>query len=355
MRRSSRSASASGGCAPAATTVAPGLRARVVDQLKHTLLTLVVEPLAVVDRDDRARARRRRARRDGADRERLGQRIGAEHARRADQRLQQVALAATRLAPQVDQRRASQCRALAQQAHLRQHLAVVADHEVLERRRFDAMQVERDLVHGGPHAGVGRAACAGRHLGGPTDGWRGCLRGCLRGQRRGPPAAGAPVLAPAARGCPAVLAAPAAPRNSLRSLRELRSDSRGESEVRGALRAPAGTAALLGCAQARPRRAARAFADSVAVCPAGTPIVAATPVAGTAPATGAVRVFAPNTVAMCLVTTSVLSTNVPTPAPLSLWTPSTCPERQAGAGRGKGAGQGRTRAARRGRGSGGDV
>ena len=92
-----------------------------------------------------------------------------------------------------------------------------------------------------------------------------------RGQRRGPLAAGAPVLAPAARGCPAMLTAPAAPRNSLRSLRELRSDNRGESEVRGALRAPAGTAALLGCAQARPRRAARAFAVTVAVFVVYTP------------------------------------------------------------------------------------
>src|SRR5690606_15813384 len=73
-----------------------------------------------------------------------------------------------------------------------------------------------------------------------------------------------------------MLAMPAPPRNSLRSLRELRSDSRGESEVRSALRARAGTAALLGCAQARPRReqvprvrspgrpVTRAFADSVA-------------------------------------------------------------------------------------------
>jgi hypothetical protein len=69
-----------------------------------------------------------------------------------------------------------------------------------------------------------------------------------------------------------VLAPPAAPRNSLRSLRELRSDSRGESEVRGALRAPAGTAALLGCAQARPRRAARAFAVNVVVRAVNVPV-----------------------------------------------------------------------------------
>jgi len=57
-----------------------------------------------------------------------------------------------------------------------------------------------------------------------------------------------------------MLAAPAPPRNSLRSLRELRSNSRGESEGRSALRARAGTAALLGCARARRRRARRAFA-----------------------------------------------------------------------------------------------
>ncbi len=85
------------------------------------------------------------------------------------------------------------------------------------------------------------------------------------GQRRGPPAAGVPVLAPAARGCPAMLATPAPRRNSLCGLRPLRSDSRRESEVRRALRARAGAAALLGCAQARPRRAARAFAVTVAV------------------------------------------------------------------------------------------
>src|SRR5690606_8629160 len=66
-----------------------------------------------------------------------------------------------------------------------------------------------------------------------------------------------PALAPASRGCPAMLAVPAPPRNSLRSLRELRSDSRGESEVRSALRARAGTAALLGCAQARRQRTAQ--------------------------------------------------------------------------------------------------
>mgnify|MGYP003373225216 CR=1 FL=1 len=105
-----------------------------------------------------------------------------------------------------------------------------------------------------------------RNLARPRLRRRGQRRGQRGVRRRGPPAAGVPVLAPAARGCPAVLAAPAAPRNSLRSLRELRSDNRGESEVRGALRAPAGTAALLGCAQARRQRAARAFADTVATC-----------------------------------------------------------------------------------------
>src|SRR5690606_1791377 len=52
--------------------------------------------------------------------------------------------------------------------------------------------------------------------------------------------------------------------NSLRSLRELRSNNRGESEGRSALRARAGTAALLGCARARRQRTARAFADTVA-------------------------------------------------------------------------------------------
>src|SRR5690606_42164615 len=51
-----------------------------------------------------------------------------------------------------------------------------------------------------------------------------------------------------------MLAMPAPPRNSLRSLRELRSNNRGEPEERGALRARAGTAALLGCAQAHRRR-----------------------------------------------------------------------------------------------------
>ena len=74
-----------------------------------------------------------------------------------------------------------------------------------------------------------------------------------------------------------MLAAPAAPRNSLRSLRELRSDNRGESEVRGALRAPAGTAALLGCAQARRQRAARAFARSAAALAANFPVAIRTP------------------------------------------------------------------------------
>jgi len=49
-----------------------------------------------------------------------------------------------------------------------------------------------------------------------------------------------------------MLAPPAPPRSSLRSLRELRSDSRGESEVRSALRARAGTAALLGGARGAP-------------------------------------------------------------------------------------------------------
>src|SRR5690606_21646958 len=61
------------------------------------------------------------------------------------------------------------------------------------------------------------------------------------------------------------------PRNSLRSLRELRSDNRGESDKRSALRARAGTAALLGCAQARRRRAAHAFADTVAALEANVP------------------------------------------------------------------------------------
>src|SRR5690606_9382187 len=61
-----------------------------------------------------------------------------------------------------------------------------------------------------------------------------------------------------------MLAMPAPPRNSLRSLRELRSDSRGESDERCALRARADTAALLGCAQARRRRAACAVARAAA-------------------------------------------------------------------------------------------
>src|SRR5690606_41551891 len=49
-----------------------------------------------------------------------------------------------------------------------------------------------------------------------------------------------------------MLAVPAPPRNSLRSLCELRSDNRGESDERSALRARAGTAALLGFAQGAP-------------------------------------------------------------------------------------------------------
>ncbi|HQY27875.1 MAG TPA: hypothetical protein PK787_03725, partial [Burkholderiaceae bacterium] len=79
-----------------------------------------------------------------------------------------------------------------------------------------------------------------------------------------------------------MLAAPAPPRNSLRELRSLRSDNRGESEVRSALRARAGTAALLGCARARrqpaARTAARTFADSVvALSSTGLTTVASTP------------------------------------------------------------------------------
>jgi len=55
-------------------------------------------------------------------------------------------------------------------------------------------------------------------------------------------------------------------RNSLRSLRELRSDKAPrEWSTKRAARA-AGAAALLGCAQARRPRAARAFADTVVPC-----------------------------------------------------------------------------------------
>jgi len=60
-------------------------------------------------------------------------------------------------------------------------------------------------------------------------------------------------------------------RNSLRSLRELRSDrAPREWSTKRAARA-AGAAALLGCAQARRPRAARAFADTVAACAGNGP------------------------------------------------------------------------------------
>ncbi|MCL4775465.1 MAG: hypothetical protein KJZ98_16120, partial [Burkholderiaceae bacterium] len=54
-------------------------------------------------------------------------------------------------------------------------------------------------------------------------------------------------------------------RNSLRSLRELRSDNRRESDERCALRAPPVRLRFSAAHKARPRRTARAFADAVAV------------------------------------------------------------------------------------------
>src|SRR5690606_10683143 len=122
-----------------------------------------------------------------------------------------------------------------------------------ERRRLDAVQVQRQLVHVAPRR------CVGRHLGAP---WHAAV--CARKGAGCPPRARL-VLAPAPRGYPAMLGTPAPRRNSLRAPCALRSDSRRESEVRSALRARAGTPALLGCAQARPRRTAGAFDGDVVV------------------------------------------------------------------------------------------
>src|SRR5690606_25819525 len=107
-------------------------------------------------------------------------------------------------------------------------------------------------------------AATGKHESRRTCGGVRQRHGQLHGQRHGPSAAGEPPLAPAARGSPVMLAPPAPRRNAHRPLRARRSDNRGESEVRGALRARAGTAALLGCAQARRLGAARAVARAVA-------------------------------------------------------------------------------------------
>jgi hypothetical protein len=53
-------------------------------------------------------------------------------------------------------------------------------------------------------------------------------------------------------------------RNSLRSLRELRSDNRRENDGRCALRAPPVRLRFSAAHEARPRHTARAFADTVA-------------------------------------------------------------------------------------------
>jgi len=55
-------------------------------------------------------------------------------------------------------------------------------------------------------------------------------------------------------------------RNSLRSLRELRSDNRRENDGRCALRAPPVPLRFSAAHKARPRRTARAFAGNVAAC-----------------------------------------------------------------------------------------
>jgi len=71
-------------------------------------------------------------------------------------------------------------------------------------------------------------------------------------------------------------------RNSLRSLRSLRSDrAPREWSTKRAARA-AGAAALLGCAQARRPRAARAFADIVAACAGNGPGACGVPMRGDA-------------------------------------------------------------------------
>jgi len=61
-------------------------------------------------------------------------------------------------------------------------------------------------------------------------------------------------------------------RNSLRSLRELRSDSRRENDGRCALRAPPVPLRFSAAHKARPRRTARAFADTVVVFVDNSPV-----------------------------------------------------------------------------------